>query len=122
MPAVHQATARRPRSRMTSRRAIPCVMRAERLSALDAAFLAIERPTAPMHVGWVALFDPPESGPAPRAEALLEHLGNVVLDADPEAWREPAPAPDRQPSPPPPARDRLAHALSDRAADGAELL
>jgi len=38
---------------------------AERLSALDAAFLAVERPTMPMHIGWVAQFDPPEiSDPA----------------------------------------------------------
>jgi diacylglycerol O-acyltransferase / wax synthase len=47
---------------------------AERLSALDAAFLAVERPTMPMHVGWVARFDPPETGPRPTAEALLDHI------------------------------------------------
>jgi diacylglycerol O-acyltransferase len=47
---------------------------AERLSALDASFLAVERPAAPMHVGWVALFDPPESGPRPGFDELYEHL------------------------------------------------
>jgi len=47
---------------------------AERLSALDASFLAVESPSSPMHVGWVALFDPPERGPRPGFEELFEHL------------------------------------------------
>ena len=47
---------------------------ADRLSALDAAFLAVESPTMPMHVGWVAQFDPPEHGPAPTARELLDHV------------------------------------------------
>jgi diacylglycerol O-acyltransferase / wax synthase len=47
---------------------------AERLSALDASFLAVEGPDAPMHVGWVALFDPPERGRAPDFDALFEHI------------------------------------------------
>jgi diacylglycerol O-acyltransferase / wax synthase len=47
---------------------------AERLSALDASFLAVERPDAPMHVGWVALFDPPGRGPRPRFAELFEHV------------------------------------------------
>jgi diacylglycerol O-acyltransferase / wax synthase len=46
----------------------------ERLSALDASFLAVEGPAAPMHVGWVALFDPPEAGPAPAIGVVLEHI------------------------------------------------
>jgi diacylglycerol O-acyltransferase len=46
----------------------------ERLSALDASFLAVEGPAAPMHVGWVALLDPPERGPRPAFEELFEHL------------------------------------------------
>jgi diacylglycerol O-acyltransferase / wax synthase len=50
-------------------------MTAERLSALDASFLAVEGPDTPMHVGWVAIFDPPEDGPRPGFEALFEHLG-----------------------------------------------
>jgi diacylglycerol O-acyltransferase / wax synthase len=49
-------------------------MTAERLSALDASFLAVERPTMPMHVGWVARFDPPEGAPRPSAQELLDHI------------------------------------------------
>jgi diacylglycerol O-acyltransferase / wax synthase len=49
-------------------------MTAERLSALDASFLAVESPTMPMHVGWVARFDPPEAGPRPTAQDLLDHV------------------------------------------------
>jgi diacylglycerol O-acyltransferase / wax synthase len=48
---------------------------AERLSALDASFLAVEGPAAPMHVGWVAVFDPPERGPRPGFDELFEHIG-----------------------------------------------
>jgi diacylglycerol O-acyltransferase / wax synthase len=47
---------------------------AERLSALDASFLAVETPAAPMHVGWVAVFDPPERGPRPGFDELFEHI------------------------------------------------
>ena len=46
---------------------------AERLSALDASFLAIESPLSPMHVGWVASFDQPESGPT-TADELIDHI------------------------------------------------
>lgn len=49
-------------------------MSAERLSALDASFLAVEGPTAPMHVGWVAHFDPPENGPRPTFDDLATHI------------------------------------------------
>ena len=45
----------------------------ERLSALDASFLAVESPLAPMHVGWVASFDPPDDGPT-TAEELIAHI------------------------------------------------
>ena len=47
----------------------------ERLSALDASFLAVEGPATPMHVGWVATFDPPETGPRPTFGALFPHVG-----------------------------------------------
>jgi WS/DGAT/MGAT family acyltransferase len=47
---------------------------AERLSALDASFLAVESATSPMHVGWVAVFDPPERGPRPKFDELFEHI------------------------------------------------
>ena len=41
----------------------------DRLSALDASFLAVEGPTTPMHVGWVAEFDG-----AAGLEELYEHI------------------------------------------------
>jgi diacylglycerol O-acyltransferase len=50
------------------------VVTAERLSALDASFLAVDSPSAPMHVGWVAAFDPPESAPRPAFEELFAHI------------------------------------------------
>jgi diacylglycerol O-acyltransferase len=45
-----------------------------RLSPLDAAFLAIESEDAPMHVGWAALFGPPEAGPRPSFEQIRTHV------------------------------------------------
>jgi WS/DGAT/MGAT family acyltransferase len=42
----------------------------DRLTAVDAAFLAQEGPTAHMHVGAVTIFD----GPAPSYEELAEHV------------------------------------------------
>ena len=45
-----------------------------RLSALDAAFLAIESEQAPMHVGWAALFRAPVDGPAPSFAAIRDHI------------------------------------------------
>jgi diacylglycerol O-acyltransferase len=53
---------------------------AERLSALDASFLAVETAASPMHVGWVAVYDPPEQGPSPTFAELFEHLaGRLAL-------------------------------------------
>ncbi|MBA2793406.1 MAG: wax ester/triacylglycerol synthase family O-acyltransferase, partial [Thermoleophilaceae bacterium] len=49
-------------------------MASERLSSLDASFLAIEGPSAPMHVGWVAVFDPPENGSRPAFPELFEQI------------------------------------------------
>jgi len=46
----------------------------ERLSALDASFLAAEGPSAHMHVGWAATFAPPEDGPRPDFATLFEHI------------------------------------------------
>ena len=46
----------------------------ERLSALDASFLAIETEAAPMHVGWVAAFDGPAAGSAPGFDELFAHI------------------------------------------------
>src|SRR4051812_40463096 len=45
-----------------------------RLSALDASFLTVETPTAHMHVGWAAVFDPPEDAPRPTFADLREHI------------------------------------------------
>lgn len=49
-------------------------MAAERLSSLDASFLAVEGPSTPMHVGWVALFDPPQDAPRPGFDEVFEHI------------------------------------------------
>src|SRR5947207_12675784 len=49
-------------------------MPANRLSALDASFLAAETPTAHMHVGWAAVYDPPEDGPRPSFKQLRDHI------------------------------------------------
>jgi diacylglycerol O-acyltransferase / wax synthase len=46
----------------------------ERLSPLDASFLAVETPTAHMHVGWAAVFEPPPDRPAPRFADLRRHV------------------------------------------------
>ena len=46
-----------------------------RLSPLDAAFLAVESPTAHMHVGWAATFRPPQGRSAPTFEELRDHIG-----------------------------------------------
>jgi diacylglycerol O-acyltransferase len=43
----------------------------DRLSAVDASFLAQEKQSSHMHVGALVIFD----GPAPTREELLEHLG-----------------------------------------------
>jgi WS/DGAT/MGAT family acyltransferase len=51
-------------------------MSATRLSALDASFLAAETPTAHMHVGWAAVFDPPESGRRPTFRELRSHIAS----------------------------------------------
>lgn len=45
-----------------------------RLTSLDASFLEVESPTAHMHVGWVALFRPPDDGPVPDFKALQAHV------------------------------------------------
>lgn len=68
-----------------------------RLSPLDEAFLAVESPTAHMHVGWAAVFDPPP-GPAPRFDQLRAHIAARLprapryrqqLQAVPFGWGSP---------------------------------
>jgi diacylglycerol O-acyltransferase / wax synthase len=46
-----------------------------RLSALDASFLALETPTAHMHVGWVATFQAPQGCPPPSFSEIRDHIG-----------------------------------------------
>ncbi len=53
-------------------------MSSPRLSALDASFLAVETPTAHMHVGWVALFSPDADGRLPSFAELLDHIRRRV--------------------------------------------
>jgi diacylglycerol O-acyltransferase len=45
-----------------------------RLSALDAAFVAVETPSAHMHVGWAAVCSPPADGRRPRFAELRAHI------------------------------------------------
>ncbi|HTW43196.1 MAG TPA: wax ester/triacylglycerol synthase family O-acyltransferase [Solirubrobacteraceae bacterium] len=49
-------------------------MTSPRLSALDASFLAVETPTAHMHVGWVALFAAGADGRLPSFDELRDHI------------------------------------------------
>jgi WS/DGAT/MGAT family acyltransferase len=55
---------------------------ADRLSALDAAFLDLETAHAPLHVGWTLKLD----GPAPSVAALRRHI-DARLDALPRFRR-----------------------------------
>jgi WS/DGAT/MGAT family acyltransferase len=50
-------------------------MSAARLSPLDASFLAVESPTAHMHVGWIALCAAPATRPVPSFRDLRDHIG-----------------------------------------------
>jgi diacylglycerol O-acyltransferase / wax synthase len=45
-----------------------------RLSALDASFLALETPTAHMHVGWVAVFSASAEGRLPSFSELRDNI------------------------------------------------
>src|SRR5438093_9061303 len=49
-------------------------MPATRLSPLDASFLAVETPSAHMHVGWVVVFEPPADRPPPSFVELRDHI------------------------------------------------
>lgn len=49
-------------------------MTAIRLSAFDASFLAVETPTAHMHVGWVATFSAPPGEQVPEFAAVRAHI------------------------------------------------
>ncbi len=67
-------------------------MTAERLSALDASFLAVESETAPMHVGWVSTYAAPEDGPTPGFDELFAFLAGRFARA-PHWRRKLAPVP-----------------------------
>jgi diacylglycerol O-acyltransferase / wax synthase len=54
---------------------------ATRLSSLDASFLQFETSSAHMHVGWAALFDPPEDQPRPSFDELLAHVASRMARA-----------------------------------------
>ena len=79
-------------------------MTATRLSPLDASFLAVETPTAHMHVGWAAIFEPPADGARPSFEQLREHIvapaaagAAVPADAAAGAVRDQRPGLGRRP-------------------------
>jgi diacylglycerol O-acyltransferase / wax synthase len=52
-----------------------------RLSALDDSFLAVENPSAHMHVGWAAAFRPRDGGRAPRFDELRDHIAGRLSRA-----------------------------------------
>jgi diacylglycerol O-acyltransferase / wax synthase len=52
-----------------------------RLSALDDSFLAVENPSAHMHVGWAAEFRRPEGGQAPGFNELRDHIASRLCRA-----------------------------------------
>ncbi|HEY1277940.1 MAG TPA: wax ester/triacylglycerol synthase family O-acyltransferase [Thermoleophilaceae bacterium] len=56
-------------------------MALDRLTALDASFLHVETTSAHMHVGWAALFEPPEDLPRPSFEQLRDHIASRLSRA-----------------------------------------
>jgi WS/DGAT/MGAT family acyltransferase len=50
----------------------------DRLSALDVSFLYLETPTTPMHVGGVAIFDPPQSSEPFDYDALCDLVARRI--------------------------------------------
>jgi diacylglycerol O-acyltransferase len=56
-------------------------MSGERLSALDASFLAVETRTAHMHVGWVAVFSTPDDGRLPSFAEIRDHIARRLAYA-----------------------------------------
>jgi diacylglycerol O-acyltransferase / wax synthase len=65
---------------------------ATRLSPLDDSFLAVESPTAHMHVGWAAIYEPPAGRPRPGFEELRGHVG-ARLSRAPRYRQKISPAP-----------------------------
>jgi diacylglycerol O-acyltransferase len=56
-------------------------MSGERMSALDASFLAVETPSAHMHVGWVAEFCGPAENRPPTFAQMRRHIERRVARA-----------------------------------------
>jgi WS/DGAT/MGAT family acyltransferase len=56
-------------------------MTAIRLSAFDASFLAVETPTAHMHVGWVARLSAPPGEQVPEFAAVRAHIERRIARA-----------------------------------------
>jgi diacylglycerol O-acyltransferase len=54
---------------------------ADRLSALDASFLAVESEATPMHVGWVSTFAAPEDGPRAGFDEVYAFLAGRLAHA-----------------------------------------
>jgi diacylglycerol O-acyltransferase len=54
---------------------------ATRLSPLDDSFLAVESPSAHMHVGWASVFDPPPDRPRPTFAELRRHIESRLARA-----------------------------------------
>jgi diacylglycerol O-acyltransferase len=67
-------------------------MPSTRLSALDASFLAVETPTAHMHVGWAAEFSAPATGRLPSFAHLRDHI-ELRLGRAPRYRQKLAPVP-----------------------------
>ncbi|HEY2334302.1 MAG TPA: wax ester/triacylglycerol synthase family O-acyltransferase [Solirubrobacterales bacterium] len=67
-------------------------MTGTRLSALDASFLAVETPTAHMHVGWAAEFSAPADGRPPSFSQLRDHI-ELRLGRAPRYRQKLAPVP-----------------------------
>jgi len=65
---------------------------ATRLSPLDDSFMGLEGPTAHMHVGWTALFEPPADGRRPSFEELRHHI-DLRLGRAPRYRQKISPAP-----------------------------
>ncbi len=63
-----------------------------RLSPLDASFLAVETPTAHMHVGWAAMLSAPAKGRLPHFSQLRDHI-ELRLSRAPRYRQKLAPIP-----------------------------
>jgi WS/DGAT/MGAT family acyltransferase len=56
-------------------------MTRDRMSAFDAQFLAVETPTAHMHVGFVAVLSAPAGKPLPSFPVVRDHIGSRLANS-----------------------------------------